>query len=54
MQLDVTQFISKFEGITMVKPMPYQEYVAAYIKAFYLSESSMEIWIRAHSVSVCI
>ncbi|XP_011505781.1 PREDICTED: coiled-coil domain-containing protein 132 [Ceratosolen solmsi marchali] len=49
MQLDFTQLISKFETITSLRPMPYQEYVASYIKAYYLPESGMEAWIKTHT-----
>lgn len=49
MQLDFTQFVSSFEALTLLRPMPHQDYVASYIKAFYLSESSIESWIKSHS-----
>jgi hypothetical protein len=52
MQLDFTQLISKFETITSIRPMPHLEYVALYIKAYYLPESAMESWIKTHSVSI--
>ncbi|OXU23490.1 hypothetical protein TSAR_007385, partial [Trichomalopsis sarcophagae] len=49
MQLDFTQFVAKFETITALRPMPHQEFVTTYIKAYYLPESSIESWIRDHS-----
>ncbi|XP_058789104.1 syndetin isoform X2 [Phymastichus coffea] len=52
MQLDFTQFILKYESITSLKPMPHQTYVASYIKAFYLPEISIEMWIKEHPAKV--
>ncbi|XP_020295336.1 syndetin isoform X2 [Pseudomyrmex gracilis] len=48
MQLDFTQLRSKFEKITLLRPMPHREYVELYIKAYYLPESSFEEWIKEH------
>ncbi|KAL7306217.1 hypothetical protein TKK_0001657 [Trichogramma kaykai] len=50
MQLDFIQLTSNFESITNLKPMPYQEYVLTFIKAFYLSEENLESWIKQQSV----
>lgn len=49
MQLDSTVLVSQFEAITLMRPMPHQEYVASYIKAYYLPEQSVEPWIKTHS-----
>ncbi|XP_060534233.1 syndetin [Cylas formicarius] len=48
MQLDFTQFLSKFEKISSLRPVPHKEYVENYVKAFYLPESELEKWIREH------
>lgn len=49
MQLDFTQLQSKFEKISGIRPMPHKEYVEAYVKAYYLTETDLEKWIREHS-----
>lgn len=51
MQLDLTQLVSKFEKISLLRPMPYQEYVTAFIKAYYIPEINLECWIKDHPVS---
>lgn len=51
MQLDFTQFLSKFEKISSLKPVPHKEYVENYVKAYYLPETELEKWIREHKVS---
>ncbi|XP_049824964.1 syndetin isoform X2 [Aethina tumida] len=48
MQLDFTQFLSKFEKISSLRPVPHKEYVENYVKAFYLPEVELEQWIREH------
>lgn len=48
MQLDFTQFLSKFEKISSLRPVPHKEYVENYVKAYYLPESELEKWIREH------
>ncbi|KAJ8954131.1 hypothetical protein NQ318_005725 [Aromia moschata] len=48
MQLDFTQFLSKFEKISSLKPVPHKEYVENYVKAYYLPEQELEKWIREH------
>ncbi|KAF7285885.1 hypothetical protein GWI33_009363 [Rhynchophorus ferrugineus] len=48
MQLDFTQFLSKFEKISSLRPVPHKEYVENYVKAFYLPDSELEKWIREH------
>jgi hypothetical protein len=51
MQLDFTQFLSKLERLTSIRPIPGREHVERYIKAYYLQESALEAWIREHNVS---
>lgn len=51
MQLDFTQFLTKFEKISSMKPVPHREYVENYVKAYYLPEAELEQWIREHPVS---
>ncbi|KYB26887.1 Coiled-coil domain-containing protein 132-like Protein [Tribolium castaneum] len=48
MQLDFIQFLSKFEKMAGLRPVPHREYVENYIKAFYLPESELEKWIKEH------
>ncbi|CAG9770249.1 unnamed protein product [Ceutorhynchus assimilis] len=48
MQLDFTQFLSKFEKISSLRPVPHKEYVENYVRAFYLPEMELEKWIREH------
>lgn len=50
MQLDFTQFLSKFEKISSLRPVPHKEYVENYVKAFYLPEIELEKWIKEHKV----
>lgn len=50
MQLDFTQFLSKFEKISSLRPVPHKEYVENYVKAYYLPENELEKWIKEHSV----
>ncbi|KAI4455051.1 hypothetical protein MML48_9g00009011 [Holotrichia oblita] len=49
MQLDFTQFLSKFEKISSLRPVPHKEYVENYVKAYYLPENELEKWIKEHS-----
>jgi hypothetical protein len=51
MQLDFTQFLSKLEKLTSIRPVPGREYVEDYIKAYYLPETALEDWITRHKVS---
>lgn len=51
MQLDFTQFISKLEKLTTLRPIPYKDYVEVYVKAYYVPEEQLEKWIRDHTVS---
>ncbi|XP_043488884.1 syndetin [Polistes fuscatus] len=48
MQLDFTQLKLKFEQLSTLKPMPHNDYVESYIKAYYLPENSLEEWIKEH------
>lgn len=50
MQLDFTQLKSKFEKVTLSRPMPHREYVELYVKAYYLPENNFEEWIKEHKV----
>ncbi|CAG9862024.1 unnamed protein product [Phyllotreta striolata] len=49
MQLDFTQFLTKFEKISSLKPVPHKEYVENYVKAYYLPDNELEIWIKEHT-----
>ncbi|XP_063219060.1 syndetin [Bacillus rossius redtenbacheri] len=48
MQLDFTQFLSKFEKLTSIKPVPNRELVELYVKAYYQHEAELEAWIKEH------
>ncbi|KAL5006892.1 hypothetical protein ScPMuIL_015698 [Solemya velum] len=48
MQLDFQQFLSKLEKLVDIKPIPEREYVEMYIKAYYLPESQLELWLQDH------
>ena len=50
MQLDLRQFQLKVEGLTRLRPLPDAALVETYIKAFYLPESSLDQWVRQHTV----
>jgi syndetin len=50
MQLDFTQFSSKLEKIAELRPIPGKDFVEQYVKAYYLPESALETWIKAHKV----
>lgn len=51
MQLDFIQFLTKFEKMAGLRPVPHREYVENYIKAYYLPEFELEKWIKEHNVS---
>mgnify|MGYP001050317609 CR=1 FL=1 len=51
MQLDYRQFVMKIEKISEVKPVPYQDFVSTYVKAYYIPELDLEDWVKEHSVS---
>ncbi len=48
MQLDYRQFVLKAEAISGLRPLPYQAYVSAYVKAFYIPDSELELWVQSH------
>ncbi|EDV26774.1 uncharacterized protein TRIADDRAFT_54017 [Trichoplax adhaerens] len=48
MQLDFQQYLLQLEKMTTVRPIPEKEYVENYVKAYYLTESEIEKWIRSH------
>ena len=41
----------KLEKISEQKPLPHQEYVAQYVKAYYIPEIDLENWVKYHNVS---
>lgn len=45
MQLDYRQLFEKFEKISLIKPMPYQDYVDRYVKAYYLPRKGLEEFV---------
>lgn len=49
MQLDYRQFVIKLEKISHVKPVPYQDFVSNYIKAYYIPEAELETWVQQHT-----
>jgi len=49
MQLDYRQFAMKMELISAVKPLPHQDLVTQYIKAFYIPEADLENWVKYHT-----
>lgn len=51
MQLDLTQLVSKLEAMSSLKPVPHKEFVETYVKAYYLSEPTLETWVKDHTVS---
>lgn len=53
MQLDFTQFLSKLEKLTSIRPIPDREYVEHYIKAYYLPEAALEAWVHEHNEYSC-
>ena len=42
----------KLEKTSEQKPLPHQEYVTQYVKAYYIPESDLENWVKYHTVSV--
>ena len=50
MQLDFQQLVVKLEQMcgAELRPLPNKEFVEAYIKAYYLPDSSIEKWIKDH------
>jgi len=49
MQLDYRQFVVKLEKICGRKPLPHQDHVIQYIKAFYIPETELESWVKYHT-----
>ena len=50
------QFLLKLETISsdVTKPVPYQDYVGQYVKAYYIPESELEGWVKEHNqVRLC-
>lgn len=50
MQLDYRHFVMKLERIAEVKPLPYQDHVTNYVKAYYIPEADLEQWVKIHDV----
>lgn len=46
MQLDYRQLFVKLEKISGLKPIPYQDYVDRYVKAFYLPRKGLEEFVK--------
>ena len=55
MQLDYRQFLLKLEtiGADVTRPVPYQDYVGQYVKAYYIPESELEGWVKDHNQVNC-
>lgn len=53
MQLDFIQFLTKFEKISGLRPVPHKDYVENYVKAYYLPGPELEKWIKDHDVIKC-
>ena len=51
MQLDFRHFVMKLERISEFKPLPYQDFVTTYVKAYYIPEAELEAWVSQHKVS---
>ena len=52
MQLDYRHFVMKLERIAEIKPLPYQDHVGNYVKAYYIPEADLEQWVKIHEVSI--
>lgn len=48
MQLDYTQLLLKLEKISGLKPVPHQDYVDRYVKAYYLPRKGLEEFVVEH------
>jgi len=48
MQLDYRQFVIKLEKLSGLKPLPYQQFVSNYIKAYYIPENELGQWVEEH------
>ena len=40
----------KLERIAEIKPLPYQDHVVNYVKAYYIPEADLEQWVKVHEV----
>ena len=40
----------KLERIAEVKPLPHQDHVTNYVKAYYIPEADLEQWVKIHDV----
>ena len=49
MQLDYRQFVMKLEKLSELKPLPYQDHVSKYVKAYYIPETDLEAWVKQHN-----
>jgi len=49
MQLDFRQFVLKLEKLSGLKPVPHQQFVTNYIKAYYIPESELGQWVEQHT-----
>ena len=50
MQLDFQQLVVKLEKMCNIRPIPDKDYAEAYIKAFYMPDTSIEKWVKEHPV----
>ena len=48
MQLDYRQFAIKLEKLSNQKPVPHQQFVSNYIKAYYIPETELAQWVEQH------
>ena len=51
MQLDYRHFVMKLERIAEIRPLPHQDYVVNYVKAYYIPEAELEQWVKLHTVN---
>lgn len=49
MQLDFTQLVSQLEKMCSLRPVPYREYVEAFVKAYYHTEPALEAFVKDHN-----
>lgn len=50
MQLDYRQLFVKFEKVAGLKPVPFQDYVDKYVKAYYLPRNGLEEFVQENSM----
>jgi len=48
MQLDFRQFVIQAEKLSSLKPLPFQDFVTVFVKAFYIQEAELEQWVADH------